>query len=132
MFFFSTAIAEEKDAPKMITTESGLKYEILKEGSGPEAVDGKPVSVHYTGWLDNNGKKGSKFDSSKDRQSPFLFYLGKKQVIAGWEEGVNGMKVGEERRLYIPSKLGYGPSGAGEVIPPNADLIFDIELLDVY
>jgi len=121
----------EKEDLKVVTTETGLKYRDDKVGSGEKAVAGKPVKVHYTGWLDNNGKPGSKFDSSKDRGQPFEFDLGARMVIAGWDEGVAGMQVGGVRTLMIPSKLGYGPRGAGGVIPPNADLIFEVELLDV-
>jgi FKBP-type peptidyl-prolyl cis-trans isomerase FkpA len=111
----------------VITTESGLKYEDLTEGTGAEAQAGKTVSVHYTGWLTD----GQKFDSSKDRNDPFAFVLGGGMVIKGWDEGVQGMKVGGVRRLTIPPQLGYGPRGAGGVIPPNATLVFEVELLDV-
>ncbi len=111
----------------MVETDSGLKYEILQEGEGTEATSGKSVAVHYTGWLED----GTKFDSSVDRNSPFSFSLGAGMVIQGWDEGVNGMKIGEKRKLTIPSDLGYGASGAGGVIPPNATLIFDVELLEV-
>jgi len=120
--------AEEK---KMTTTASGLKYTDDVVGTGTEAVKGKKATVHYTGWLDKSGQKGSKFDSSRDRGEPFDFMLGEGQVIAGWDEGVQGMKIGGKRVLHIPSKLGYGASGAGAVIPPNADLIFEVELLKV-
>ncbi len=116
----------------MNTTNSGLQYEDTVEGSGPEATAGKYVTVHYTGWLQNDdGSAGAKFDSSKDRNDPFQFGLGGGQVIRGWDEGVQGMKVGGARRLIIPASLGYGARGAGGVIPPNATLIFDVELLDV-
>ncbi len=118
-------------ATKMVTTLTGLKYSDSKTGTGTEAVKGKVVSVHYTGWLDTNGAKGNKFDSSVDRGQPFQFPLGAGQVIPGWDEGVSGMKVGGKRTLYIPSKLGYGSRGAGSVIPPNANLIFDVELLGI-
>lgn len=114
-----------------VTTPSGLKYEDQKAGSGAEAKTGTKVTVHYTGWLDQKGTKGSKFDSSVDRGQPFIFNLGAGQVIKGWDEGVAGMKVGGKRTLMIPSKLGYGERGAGASIPPNADLIFDVELLGV-
>ena len=110
-----------------VTTASGLKYEDLKEGTGAEAKAGQTVSVHYTGWLTD----GQKFDSSKDRNDPFSFRLGRGQVIAGWDEGVQGMKVGGVRKLTIPPQLGYGVRGAGGVIPPNATLVFEVELLDV-
>jgi peptidylprolyl isomerase len=114
------------------TTSSGLSYEDEVVGTGAEAVSGKTVSVHYTGWLNEGGKKGKKFDSSVDRNSPFDFPLGAGMVIKGWDEGVAGMKVGGKRTLYIPAKLGYGERGAGGAIPPNADLIFDVELLGVH
>lgn len=114
-----------------VTTPSGLKYIDTQVGSGAEAVSGKQVTVHYSGWLDNSGQKGTKFDSSLDRGEPFVFGLGAGQVIKGWDEGVAGMKVGGKRTLMIPSALGYGAYGAGGVIPPNANLIFDVELLNV-
>lgn len=110
-----------------ITTDSGLKIDDTVEGNGAEASAGQTVSVHYTGWLEN----GSKFDSSKDRNQPFQFHLGGGQVIKGWDEGVQGMKVGGTRKLTIPADLGYGARGAGGVIPPNATLIFEVELLDI-
>ena len=113
------------------TTSTGLKYEDTTVGTGAEAKHGQKVSVHYTGWLNEAGKKGKKFDSSVDRGEPFEFSLGIGQVIAGWDEGVAGMKIGGKRTLMIPSALGYGPRGAGRDIPPNADLIFDVELLGV-
>lgn len=112
-------------------TDTGLKYEDSKVGTGEEAVSGKTVDVHYTGWLDNKGEKGTKFDSSVDRGEAFTFPLGASMVIKGWDQGVAGMKVGGKRTLYIPANLGYGARGAGGVIPPNADLIFDVELLGV-
>ncbi|MGL4550205.1 MAG: FKBP-type peptidyl-prolyl cis-trans isomerase [Gemmataceae bacterium] len=112
----------------MVTTDSGLKYEDLKAGDGAEAVKGKSVQVHYTGWLAKDGKK---FDSSLDRKEPFEFSLGAGEVIKGWDEGVAGMKVGGKRKLLIPSKLGYGARGAGGAIPPDADLVFEVELLKV-
>jgi len=120
-------VAISGNGENMITTASGLKYEDLTVGSGAEAVAGKTVSVHYTGWLEN----GTKFDSSLDRGEPFQFQLGAGEVIAGWDEGVAGMKVGGKRRLMIPSNLGYGARGAGGVIPPNATLIFEVELLAI-
>src|SRR5437879_7166238 len=104
-----------------------LKIEDLAVGSGAEAKSGKTVSVHYTGWLTD----GKKFDSSKDRGRPFDFRLGAGQVIKGWDEGVSGMKVGGKRKLTIPPEKGYGASGAGGVIPPNATLVFEVELLGV-
>jgi FKBP-type peptidyl-prolyl cis-trans isomerase FkpA len=115
----------------MITTPSGLQYEDTTTGSGAEARAGQQVSVHYTGWLYNDGVKGAKFDSSKDRNDPFEFALGDGQVIRGWDEGVQGMGVGGTRRLVIPATLGYGARGAGGVIPPNATLLFEVELLGV-
>lgn len=119
------------DASQFTTTPSGLKYHDEKLGTGTEAVSGKAVSVHYTGWLDDKGQKGKKFDSSLDRGQPFQFGLGGGMVIKGWDEGVAGMKIGGKRTLIIPADLGYGARGAGAVIPPNATLIFDVELLDV-
>jgi len=109
-------------------TDSGLKYEDLTLGTGEAATAGQTVSVHYTGWLEN----GSKFDSSRDRNQPFRFALGAGRVIRGWDEGVQGMQVGGTRRLTIPSHLGYGAAGAGGVIPPNATLVFEVELLDIH
>jgi len=113
------------------TTPSGLIIEELTVGSGDEASTGQQVSVHYTGWLFYGGEKGKKFDSSKDRNEPFAFPLGAGNVIRGWDEGVAGMKVGGSRVLTIPPELGYGARGAGGVIPPNATLIFEVELLGV-
>ena len=115
----------------MITTPSGLQYEDTTVGSGDEARAGQQVTVHYTGWLYRNGVQGAKFDSSKDRRDPFVFALGAGMVIRGWDEGVAGMKVGGARTLIIPPDLGYGARGAGGVIPPNATLKFDVELLGV-
>ena len=113
------------------TTASGLVFEELTVGSGNAATAGQKVSVHYTGWLSQNGNKGTKFDSSVDRGEPFEFPLGKGHVIKGWDEGVAGMKVGGKRKLTIPPQLGYGARGAGGVIPPNATLVFEVELLGV-
>ena len=115
----------------MIELPNGLKYVDTKVGTGDVASSGHKVTVHYTGWLDQNGTKGKKFDSSVDRGDPFTFGLGAKQVIKGWDEGVSGMKVGGKRTLTIPPELGYGARGAGGVIPANATLIFDVELLKV-
>ncbi len=115
----------------MTTTPSGLQYEDTTLGTGPEATKGQRVTVHYTGWLFNDGVQGAKFDSSKDRNDPFIFSLGAGMVIRGWDEGVAGMKVGGERDLIIPAALGYGSRGAGGVIPPNATLKFTVELLGV-
>ena len=114
------------------TAESALRYEILKAAPQDAKIPekGKKVTVHYTGWLEENGTKGKKFDSSVDRGTPFTFTLGVGQVIKGWEEGVAKMKVGEQCRLTVPANLGYGARGAGRVIPPNANLIFDVELLE--
>jgi FKBP-type peptidyl-prolyl cis-trans isomerase FkpA len=113
------------------TTASGLQYDDLKVGDGAEAKQGSYVMVHYTGWLYNDGEKGAKFDSSKDRGQPFSFPLGAGHVIRGWDEGVAGMKIGGTRNLIIPADLGYGARGAGGVIPPNATLLFEVELLGV-
>ena len=110
-----------------ITTASGLMIEELVTGNGAEAVAGQHVTVHYTGWLTD----GSKFDSSKDRGDPFEFPLGAGHVIKGWDEGVQGMKIGGTRKLTIPASLGYGRRGAGGVIPPDATLVFEVELLGV-
>ena len=110
-----------------IKTPSGLVIEELVVGSGAVAAAGQKVTVHYTGWLSD----GKKFDSSKDRRDPFVFPLGRGQVIKGWDEGVAGMKVGGRRKLTIPPALGYGARGAGGVIPPNATLVFEVELLGV-
>ncbi|WP_243371631.1 FKBP-type peptidyl-prolyl cis-trans isomerase [Geotalea sp. SG265] len=114
-------------AANAVKTPSGLSYTDLVPGSGPSPTAGKPVKVHYTGWLEN----GTKFDSSLDRGEPFVFTIGAGQVIPGWDEGVMTMKVGGKRKLIIPPQLGYGAAGAGGVIPPNATLIFEVELLDV-
>ena len=113
------------------TTKSGLRYVDIKVGAGEEAVKGMKVAVHYTGWLYVNGKRGAKFDSSVDPAPPFTFTLGAGQVIKGWDEGVAGMKVGGKRELFIPPNLGYGARGAAGVIPPNATLDFEVELLKV-
>ena len=117
----------KKDSGKTVITASGLKYVDVVVGKGAAPAKGKMVKVHYTGTLEN----GKKFDSSVDRKEPFSFTIGVGQVIPGWDEGVMSMKVGGKRKLIIPSKLGYGARGAGGVIPPNATLLFDVELLDV-
>jgi FKBP-type peptidyl-prolyl cis-trans isomerase len=113
----------------MITTASGLQFEDTTLGTGAEAVAGKTCQMHYTGWLWVDSAKGTKFDSSLDRGDPFSFALGAGQVIKGWDEGVAGMKIGGKRTLLIPSSLGYGARGAGGVIPPNATLLFEVQLL---
>jgi FKBP-type peptidyl-prolyl cis-trans isomerase len=128
----TTSATTENTAASTATTdaakaEADLKIENIKEGTGAEAVNGKQVSVHYTGTLTD----GKKFDSSVDRGQPFKFVLGAGQVIRGWDLGVAGMKVGGKRKLTIPPQLGYGERGAGGVIPPNATLIFEVELLEV-
>jgi len=114
------------DPTQLTTTKSGLQYKDLKDGSGAEAKAGQDVTVHYTGWLPD----GTKFDSSKDRNDPFVFKLGAGRVIRGWDEGVAGMKIGGIRKLVIPPALGYGSRGV-DVIPPNSTLVFDVELLKV-
>ena len=115
----------------MNTTDSGLQFDDTQLGSGATALAGCDVQVHYTGWLWKDGQRGAKFDSSLDRREPFEFELDGGMVIRGWDEGVQGMKVGGKRTLRIPPQLGYGARGAGGVIPPNATLIFDVELLGV-
>ena len=125
------SLAADGAPGKMTELANGLKYTDTNVGTGAEATKGHKVSVHYTGWLYNNGAKGAKFDSSLDRGQPFAFGLGAGQVIRGWDEGVAGMKIGGKRTLIIPPELGYGASGAGGVIPPNATLMFDVELLGV-
>jgi len=119
--------ASQAVAAGTVTTPSGLSYTDLVNGTGPAPTSGKNVTVHYTGWLEN----GTKFDSSVDRGQPFAFRIGAGEVIPGWDEGVMSMKVGGKRKLVIPSLLGYGASGAGGVIPPDATLIFEVELLAV-
>jgi peptidylprolyl isomerase len=122
--------AQPKDQ-KMVTTQSGLQYRDIKEGTGAQPKSGQTVTVHYTGWLWEDGKKGDKFDSSVDRGQKFPFEIGVGQVIKGWDEGVGTMKVGGKRELIIPPNLAYGSRGAGGVIPPNATLLFEVELFDV-
>jgi len=113
---------------KEVKTPSGLIYKDLKVGTGDSPKKGDKVTVHYTGWLQKDNKK---FDSSVDRGQPFIFTIGEGQVIPGWDEGVSSMKVGGKRKLIIPADLGYGTQGAGDAIPPNATLVFDVELLGV-
>jgi peptidylprolyl isomerase len=126
-----TASSVAHAAPETTVMSSGLKMIDTKEGTGPSPKLGQNVSVHYTGWLYVDGKKGKKFDSSRDRGEPFAFPLGQGKVIPGWDQGVETMKVGGKRTLIIPPQLGYGAAGAGNSIPPNAWLIFDVELLGV-
>jgi peptidylprolyl isomerase len=121
--------ANAQSAVKPTTTASGLQVIDTKAGTGAGPRSGQTVVVHYTGWLYVNGAKGKKFDSSVDRNEPFEFPVGAGRVIKGWDEGVGSMKVGGKRTLIIPPQLGYGAQGAGGVIPPNATLIFDVELL---
>jgi peptidylprolyl isomerase len=132
---FLTSCWKGKDQVKKDETQataSGLKFQILSQGTADQKPQsGQLVTVHYTGWLEENGTQGRKFDSSVDRNQPFQFMVGIGQVIKGWDEGVIDMKVGEKRRLTIPAQLAYGERGAGGVIPPNATLIFDVELLKI-
>jgi len=128
---FSVLTLAAAGQAQMTTTKSGLKYSDQKVGTGEVAMKGNTVSVQYTGWLYTDGKRGAKFDSSLDRKEPFMFKLGARQVIAGWDEGVEGMKVGGKRELIIPPDLGYGARGFPGAIPPNATLNFEIELLKV-
>jgi peptidylprolyl isomerase len=123
--------AEKTSESKMTKTPSGLQYEDVKVGDGASPQKGQTAVVHYTGWLWENGAKGKKFDSSVDRGQPFSFPVGMGRVIKGWDEGVATMKVGGKRILLIPPDLGYGSRGAGGAIPPNATLIFEVELLEV-
>ncbi len=124
-----TLTLDEESTPvsEIVTTDSGLQYEVLSAGEGATPEPGKTVVVHYTGTLED----GKKFDSSRDRGQPFSFKIGVGQVIKGWDEGVMSMQLKERRKLIIPSELGYGARGAGGVIPPNATLIFDVELLEI-
>lgn len=128
--FISTP-ASAQTAGKTMTTASGLQIIDNVVGTGVSPKTGQICVMHYTGWLYENGKKGKKFDSSVDRNEPFEFPIGKGRVIAGWDEGVASMKVGGKRTLIIPPQLGYGSRGAGGAIPPNATLLFEVELLDV-
>ena len=121
--------SEKKSESKMVKTASGLQYEDVVVGTGAQPRTGQTCVMHYTGWLWENGTKGKKFDSSVDRGQPFEFPLGMGRVIKGWDEGVASMKIGGKRNLLIPPQLGYGARGAGGVIPPNATLFFEVELL---
>ncbi len=126
------ASSQAQNPPPVITTPSGLQYQDIKVGTGMPAKLGARVSVHYTGWLRNrDGSAGKKFDSSRDSGQAFQFDIGIGQVIAGWDEGVQGMKVGGIRRLMVPAALGYGAEGSGSSIPPNAKLLFEVELLNI-
>ncbi|GJD52359.1 hypothetical protein OPKNFCMD_5124 [Methylobacterium crusticola] len=125
------AMTASASADSFVTAPSGLQYKDDVVGTGAQPKAGQTVNVHYTGWLYEAGKKGAKFDSSHDRKQPFSFAVGTGQVIRGWDEGLSTMKVGGKRTLVIPPELGYGPRGAGGVIPPNATLLFDVELLGV-
>ena len=125
------ARGQDKDKDKMTETKSGLKYKDTKAGTGATPATGQSCKMHYTGWLYEKGKKGKKFDSSVDKGEPFTFSIGEGQVIKGWDEGVATMKVGGKRTLVIPPDLGYGARGAGGAIPPNATLLFEVELLGV-
>jgi peptidylprolyl isomerase len=127
----AAASGAEAQTGKTMTTASGLQIIDTKVGTGASPEPGQICVMHYTGWLYENGQKGDRFDSSADRNQPFRFPIGKRRVIAGWDEGVATMKVGGKRTLIIPPELGYGARGAGAMIPPNATLIFDVELLSV-
>ncbi len=127
----ASATKNEKRTSKMTKTPSGLEYEDTVVGTGASPKTGQTCVMHYTGWLWENGAKGKKFDSSLDRGEPFEFQIGRGMVIKGWDEGVATMKVGGKRTLLIPPALGYGTRGAGGVIPPNATLVFEVELLGV-
>ena len=127
----SSTTATAQTAGKPVTTASGLQIIDTQVGTGATPQTGQTCVMHYTGWLYENGAKGKKFDSSLDRGQPFEFPIGQRRVIAGWDEGVASMKVGGKRTLIIPAKLGYGERGAGGAIPPNATLIFEVELLGV-
>jgi len=128
---FASASVQAQTAGKPMTTPSGLQIIDSKVGTGASPKTGQTCVMHYTGWLYENGAKGKKFDSSVDRGQPFEFPIGTHRVIPGWDEGVATMKVGGKRTLIIPPQLGYGERGAGGVIPPNATLIFDVELLGI-
>jgi peptidylprolyl isomerase len=126
-----TASTSDPNAAQVAANPDGLQINDTKVGTGFSPKPGQTCVVHYTGWLYVNGAKGTKFDSSVDRKKPFAFVLGEHQVIEGWERGVTTMKVGGKRTLIIPPALGYGAKGGGAIIPPNATLIFEVELLDV-
>ena len=127
----TTNTKKDQKMNPIVKKDSGLSYQVLTPSTGTKPKVGQTVTVHYSGYLNNNGELGKKFDSSVDRGTPFSTKIGVGYVIAGWDEGLLDMQVGEKRRLYIPAKLGYGARGAGAAIPPNADLIFDVELLAV-
>jgi peptidylprolyl isomerase len=127
----SNSVLAQTQGSQMTTTSSGLQFEDTVVGTGAAPATGQTCVMHYTGWLYQDGKKGAKFDSSLDRGQPFEFPIGTGRVIKGWDEGVATMKIGGKRTLIIPPALGYGARGAGAVIPPNATLIFDVELLGV-
>ena len=124
-------VPQKVGAQETITTDSGLSYIDTKAGTGPAAKAGQSATVHYTGWIYENGVKGSKFDSSRERDQTFSFPLGTGRVIRGWDEGIAGMRKGGQRTLIIPPNLAYGAAGAGGVIPPNATLLFEVELIGV-
>ena len=124
-------VPQKVGAQETITTDSGLSYIDTKAGTGPAAKAGQSAPVHYTGWIYENGVKGSKFDSSRERDQTFSFPLGTGRVIRGWDEGIAGMRKGGQRTLIIPPNLAYGAAGAGGVIPPNATLLFEVELIAV-
>lgn len=126
-----TLVSAQTPGSKVTTTPSGLQIIDTVVGTGATPTTGQTCIMHYTGWLYENGQKGQKFDSSVDRGQPFEFPIGRGRVIAGWDEGVGSMKIGGKRTLIIPANLGYGARGAGGVIPPNATLMFDVELLGV-
>jgi peptidylprolyl isomerase len=130
-FLYAASSGALAQTGKTMTTPSGLQIIDTKVGTGDSPQPGQICVMHYTGWLYENGQKGDRFDSSADRNQPFRFPIGKRRVIAGWDEGVATMKVGGKRTLIIPPELGYGARGAGAMIPPNATLIFDVELLAV-
>ena len=130
LFALILVAPQMSDAQETVTTASGLSYIDTEPGDGAVAKAGQNATVHYTGWLYENGAKGSKFDSSVDRGQPFSFPLGAGRVIRGWDEGVAGMRPGGKRTLIIPPDLGYGAAGAGGVIPPNATLLFEVELIE--